>query len=347
MPILKLFKMMRPKRPTIGQRIRRFFIYIFLVLASVLFTYFFIGHPKPADSISWGVTFSKAHTEYLGLDWKKTYNAIIDDLNVTHIRIAIPWNDIEAKIDQYTLDNYHYMLRKAQNSGVAVIPVIGLRTPRWPECHAPDWYFHLPKKEKDEQLLELIDVIVSEFKLYHTITAWQVENEPFVRVFGECPKISPELLGREIERVKALDNRPIIVTDSGELGIWSTKLNQADILGVTMYRWVWNDHLNYLKYPWTPQFYARRAELVKKSNPDARIIGSELQMEPWINGSIHDVPLEEQFKTMNPEQFTENVEFARNSGFDEHYLWGVEWWYWMKEVKSDSRFWNEAKKLWN
>jgi len=48
---------------------------------------------------------------------------------------------------------------------------------------------------------------------------------------------------------------------------------------------------------------------------------------------------------MNLEQFKYNVEFAKNTGMSEHYLWGAEWWYWMKEKQNNSEIWDEARKL--
>jgi hypothetical protein len=47
---------------------------------------------------------------------------------------------------------------------------------------------------------------------------------------------------------------------------------------------------------------------------------------------------------MNLKQLKENIEFASRSGHREIYLWGVEWWYYLKE-KNQPEFWNEAKSL--
>jgi len=33
---------------------------------------------------------------------------------------------------------------------------------------------------------------------------------------------------------------------------------------------------------------------------------------------------------MNLEQFKKNIEFAQKTGFDTIYLWGAEWWHWLK-----------------
>ena len=37
-----------------------------------------------------------------------------------------------------------------------------------------------------------------------------------------------------------------------------------------------------------------------------------------------------EWKTFNDATLREHVEYAQRTGFDEFYLWGVEWWYWIK-----------------
>jgi hypothetical protein len=118
----------------------------------------------------------------------------------------------------------------------------------------------------------------------------------------------------------------------------------ADVLGISMYRASWNKWLGYFFYPITPGFYVDKADaispLVKK------VIVTELQAEPWPSNqrSITQTPIGEQYHTMNIEIFRDNIEFARRVGLPEVYLWGAEWWYWIKE-KGNPDFWNEAKKL--
>ena len=50
-------------------------------------------------------------------------------------------------------------------------------------------------------------------------------------------------------------------------------------------------------------------------------------------------------KTMNIDIFKENIDFAKQTGLDKFYLWGSEWWYWMKEEQGQVQIWEEAKKL--
>ena len=54
---------------------------------------------------------------------------------------------------------------------------------------------------------------------------------------------------------------------------------------------------------------------------------------------------EEQLKSFELDFFKDTIEYAKLTGFDEYYLWGAEWWYYMK-VNERPEFWEEAKKLW-
>jgi hypothetical protein len=121
----------------------------------------------------------------------------------------------------------------------------------------------------------------------------------------------------------------------------------GDIVGTTMYRKVWVRQLSiYIDYFFPPIFYWRKAQLVKRFF-DKDVICVEFQAEPWGPKLIYDISLEEQKKTMNLEQFRKNIDFAKRTGLEEFYLWGGEWWYWMKEKQQDSAIWDEAKNLFN
>ena len=126
---------------------------------------------------------------------------------------------------------------------------------------------------------------------------------------------------------------------------WTKPARIADIVGVTLYRKVWFKELNrYVSYPFNPVFYARKAKLIDLFF-NKEVIGVELQAEPWGPTLLYDSPIEEQVKTMNLEQFKKNIDFARRTGFKEFYLWGAEWWFWLKEIQQDPEIWLEARKL--
>ncbi len=71
----------------------------------------------------------------------------------------------------------------------------------------------------------------------------------------------------------------------------------------------------------------------------------ELQAEPWAPGWVANYPLEEQFKTMDEQKLLENVQYAQRLVFPDIYLWGGEWWYYLKTQKDYPGLWDTARKL--
>jgi hypothetical protein len=85
--------------------------------------------------------------------------------------------------------------------------------------------------------------------------------------------------------------------------------------------------------------------LIKTFAKQDKVVVIELQAEPWISGYTTECPLEEQFKSMNKEKLADNIVFAKKVGFPEVYLWGVEWWYWLKVEKAHPELWDTAREL--
>ncbi len=70
----------------------------------------------------------------------------------------------------------------------------------------------------------------------------------------------------------------------------------------------------------------------------------ELSLEPWLVEPVTNVPLDIQFTRMNPEIFEEIIEYAKDTRFEEQYLWGGEWWYWLK-LQGHPEMWEKAREL--
>ncbi len=322
---------------------RKKILIIVIFFAVIILTIYFVFIPRRED-VQYGVTFNKTFAEYLGLDWKETYLAILDDAGVKRVRLSSYWMEVEPQKDVYLFDDLDWQIEEAEKRDVKMIIVLGQKQPRWPECHIPRWAGELKEKERQEELLEIIEKIVERYKDKKNITAWQVENEPFLP-FGECPKLDKDFLDREIDLVHSLDSRPIIISDSGELGTWYNAAGRADILGTTLYRIVWDKHFGYVHYPVASISYRIKAAIIMYVTGVDKVIIVELQAEPWGPEAILDTPLDEQFKSMSLEQFRENIEYVRKIEFSEAYLWGAEWWYWLKTEKGDDRIWEEAKEV--
>ena len=317
----------------------------FLIFLLLFAGYLFIGSPPQSKEITWGVNFSQKHAELLGLDWRETYLALLDDLKVKNVKLITHWDLIEPEKNRYYFDDLDWQINEAGEKGAKILLVIGMKTGRWPECHIPQWAAGLSKEEQQEKLLNLVKQFALRYRDSQTIWAWQVENEPFFP-FGECPWSDRDFLKKEINLVKLLDReRPVIISDSGEFSFWVTAAKLGDLVGTTLHRYVWFREIEcYVSYPFPPVFYWRRARLIEKIF-GKKVINVELQVEPWGPTLLYDLPLKEQEKTMNLERFKKNIEFAKKTGFDTFYLWGAEWWYWMGEKQGKPEIWQEAKKL--
>ena len=320
-------------------------LFCFFILIIAVFCYFFIGKAQQAKDIIWGVDFSQKHASNLGLNWQETYLALLEDLNVKNLKISTSWDLLEKEEGIYDFSDLDWQISQAKTHGVKILLVMGRKTPRWPECHLPNWVKTLPEDKRNEAVLRLLEKTVLRYRENPAIWAWQVENEPFLG-FGECPKADESFFKKEVALVKKLDSsRLVVVSDSGEWSFWFKTAKIGDIVGTTLYRTVWNGKIGlYSHYPFPPVFYHRKAELIKRIF-NKKVICVELQAEPWGPKLLYDTSLEEQKKTMTPAKFSENLGFAKKTGLDTFYLWGGEWWYWMKEKQEDNSFWNQAKEL--
>jgi len=316
------------------------------VLAIAIILVFFYWQGRPSKNIIWGINFSPAYARYLGADPIVEFKDILTELSPKKVRLMAYWEEIEGERGKFDFRQTDALLKLAEEHNAKILMVVGRKQPHWPECHQPEWYMGLPEIEKETVLLNFIQAAVNHFKTFPAIERWQVENEPFFDYGKDCPITSSAFLKQEVDLVKSLDNRPVVITDSGEKGGWFQAAKFADVFGSTMYRKVHNPRYGgYVQYPLPPAFYRIRAGILRTFSHVDNIIGVELQAEPWFARDINDTPLTEQFALMNPELFKEYTDYARSAGFSENYFWGTEWWYWLKEKQNDSSMWEAAKKV--
>ena len=297
--------------------------------------------------INWGVTFSGKFSRDLGLNSKENLSAILDGLGVDRIRLIAYWNEIEKEKNIFDFSDLDWQIDEVSKRNVKIILTIGMKVPRWPECHIPNWAQTLSKEEREKELKLYLAEIIKQYKNNKAIKIWQVENEPFFP-FGECPERGRNFLFNEISLVKSLDNsRPILVTDSGELGLWLYAAKAGDIFGTTMYRRVYNEYFGQVNYPLPPASFIFKEKVIRFliRNRDKKFIVSELAAEPWMAKQIYETSPEEQLKSFDLDFFEDTISYAESTGFNDYYLWGAEWWYYLK-VNGYPEIWEEAKKLW-
>ncbi|MDD5569483.1 MAG: beta-galactosidase [Candidatus Pacebacteria bacterium] len=325
------------------------YILIALIIFAIAFVaWFFIGTPKKAEKMVWGVNFSMKQTDFLGLDPKEVYLAYLDDLKAKNIKISVHWDLIEPEQGVYDFSDLDWQMKEAEKRNVDIILAIGMRTPRWPECHLPQWSLGMDKASQQKEIMSMLETVVNRYKDSAVLSAWQVENETFLK-FGACPWADEKFLRQEVAFVKQLDQKkhPIITTDSGEMSFWFKTASIGDIVGFTTYRNVWQTQLKfYFSYEpfYTPVFYYKRAELINALF-NKKAIGVELQAEPWCPNSVASTSIEDQQKTMSLQQLKKNINFAERTGISTYYLWGGEWWYWMKTKQNHLEYWDEMKNI--
>ncbi len=277
-----------------------------------------------------GVSYSPDYAKTLGLDPQQTYLSILQDLKIKAIRLPAYWDNIEPEKDQHDFTDLDWYLQKAQENHVQVILAVGYKLPRWPECRAPKWVDpeNLPNLRREQ--LDMVEQVVRRYNSHPEISSFQIENEPFFD-FGICPKADPDFFRGEVKFVKSITQKPVTVTDAGELSSWKDAVQASDIFGTTLYRVVEAPWFGPFQYPLRPWLYRTKSDLVHKlfAPKNQKTIVAELQAEPWATQPLSEIPIKKQSDSFTVKQLNEAVTFARQTGFDESYLWGVEWWYYM------------------
>jgi len=299
-------------------------------------------------SYDFGASFIPDYSKYLGLDPHANYLAMLNDLGVKHLRLVSYWSDVEATKGTYDFSELDWEFQQAAAHGAKISLAIGLRQPRWPECHAPDWVNTEPKLVWEPQLLQYIRAVVNRYQTSPALDSYQLENEYYLKEFGTCTDFSTARLTTEYNLVKQLDpHHPLIITRSNNIIGWGINPPIPDEYGMSLYLRVWSTPINrYLEYPFPDWYYSFMAGMEKIATGKDTFI-HELEMEPWVpdGQSILTTSLAEQNKTMNPERFKYTLAFAERTGMKPVYLWGTEYWYYRMTVLHQPDLWNAAKQV--
>lgn len=318
-----------------------------VILGIILLAELFLMTQTHDSKIQYGVSYSPGYATYLGLDWKQTYQQILDDLKVRALRLNTYWDTVQPSENEFDFSETDYLVSEAAKRQAKILLVVGYKQPRWPECHAPEWAKQLSLEKRRAKLLNYIEAVVNRYKSNQAVWAWQVENEPLFG-FGEgCDPKDPQFLQTEIDLVRKLDpGRKIVVTDSGEWSLWTTSAKYPNLLGVSVYSRAYNDSLKaFVSYPFPAQFYSFKAWLAKTTSPNLEnVILSELQAEPWFIKEVAQTPIEEQVKNFSINNFKTAINKSESIGFDRSYLWGIEWWFYIQN-QGHPEYLEQAKTL--
>ncbi|MBI2096824.1 MAG: DMT family transporter [Candidatus Sungbacteria bacterium] len=303
--------------------------------------------------IAWGVTFSDKFSSQLGLDWRNNFDAILTELKPKKLRLIAYWDEIERERGIYDFSVLDWQLERVGRSDPRpdVVLVMGLKTPRWPECHIPEWALGLTVEEREAALRKHLGAVVKQYRKNDAIKMWQIENEPYL-MFGKCQRRGADFLEQEVNLVRSLDpSRRILMTDGGEFGLWAVVAKYGDVFGTTMYRKAYPTLIGPLfgviEYPITPNYFRLKEQITRSiiPNPKQPFLVIELQGEPWSPKHLNETPYERQLEIFSPKYFRETIEYAKATGFEEYYLWGAEWWYWVKTAQGHPEYWDIGKSV--
>jgi hypothetical protein len=294
-----------------------------------------------------GVSFVADYAQFLGVNPHQTFLALLDDLHVRNFRLVSYWSDIEPQPGVYDFDELDWEFQQAAAHHAKIMLTVGLRQPRWPECHAPSWTNNEPISVWQPQLERFMTAVVNRYKNSPALGSYQLENEYFLSSFGLCTDHTLSRLIDEANLVRRLDPyHPLVISRSENALGWPVGPPHADVYAISIYRRVWTPVLGrYIEYPYPAWYYAFLAGAEKIwSGKDTFI--HELQAEPWppSNVPIPNSTLSEQNKSFNATTLINTVNFGQATGMKLAYLWGGEYWYYRMVVLHDPSVWQTAKR---
>ncbi len=304
-------------------------------------------HSEEGIPLHIGVSFIPDYAESLGVNPQANMDALLH-IGVKQFRLVSYWSDGEPTMGHYDFSQLDWEFQKAEAAHAKIILTLGLRQPRWPECHMPTWASQEPESQWEPQLENYMQAVVERYKNSPSLESYQVENEYFLQGFGTCTNFDRNRLISEYNLVKRLDpNHPIIVTRSDNaIGI-PVGQPQPSEFSISIYRRVWDAGVThrYLEYPFPAWYYAFLAGWQKLADHKDMMIG-ELQAEAWApNGkTIPQISLAEQNKSINAARLQGVFNYGKATGMRSIDMWGAEYWYYRMTVLHDPSLWNVAKQ---
>ncbi len=322
---------------------------VFLITTAVMYgiAQWYIQSEKSKPYVV-GTRFVPDYAQYLGVDPKQTLDALLG-IGVKHLRLVSYWSDYEPAPGQYDFTQLDWQFKKAEAAHAKVSLSVGLRQPRWPECHAPAWVNTAePSRIWQPQLEAFITQVVNRYKNSPALQSYQIENEFFLQGFGDCTNFERSRLVSEYALVKRLDPHHIAIVNRSNNGIGlPLGAPRPDSYGISIYRRVWDAKIThrYLEYPFPAWYYAFLAGTQKLHDGRDMII-HEMQAEAWApNGQeLPQVSLAEQNKSLNAARLKDRFSYAHATGMRTVDMWGAEYWYYRMVKLHDPSLWNVARQ---
>ena len=167
-------------------------------------------------------------------------------------------------------------------------------------------------------------------------------------------RLRQEFVAREIATVRAADpgGHPIVISHASWLRAdmtWRWILDHADVLAQSVYTkrqrgpWPWLYIFPYRLGPLTPHLPGQARHAAR----DAKELWiGELQAEPYEQPTVDPrrIPTH-QAGSFSLRWLHENIRLANRSGATRVYLWGAEWWAYLRDARGEPELWEAARTL--
>lgn len=337
------------KRANITQRVGLALLALLLITTGTMYGISrWYMHSVQSKPYTLGTSFIPDYAKYLGVDPKDTMDALLG-IGVKHLRLVSYWSDYEPVQGQYDFTQLDWQFRKAEAANAKVSLSVGLRQPRYPECHAPSWVDTTKPSEQWQPALEgFMTQVVNRYKDSPALDTYQIENEFFLKGFGICTNFDRARLVSEYNLVKKLDPKHALIVNRSNNGIGLPLYAPTpDSYGISIYKRVWDAGLThrYLEYPFPAWYYGFLAG-VQKIHDGRDMIVHEMQAEAWApNGKeVPEISLAEQNKSITAKRLKDRFTYAHATGMRTVDMWGAEYWYYRKQVLNDPSLWTVAKQ---
>jgi hypothetical protein len=293
---------------------------------------------------TFGVSFSIKYCQELGVDWQEVLLAALDDLKIKRYRLMSYWDLVEQKQGKYDFTGLDWQFEQISKYNAKVSLAVGMRQPRYPECHLPSWAKVMPEAKQQQALYKFLTAVIKRYRNHLVLESYQLENEALNHGIGECTDYNRVRLQHEFNLIKKLDNKhPVIMSTSNSWGL-PLRSPLPDIVGFSVYFKRHYKNGRYFASPLPAWFYRMRAHIIRISLKRPVII-HELQAEPWGPQATVNLSISEQNKTMNAKRLQKVIQFASATGIEYIDLWGIEWWYWRMVKHHDSTLWKTARQI--
>ncbi len=147
----------------------------------------------------------------------------------------------------------------------------------------------------------------------------------------------------------AAPTTPIVLTHASWLRTdrsWHTLLRYGDVLGQSVYTkrqlgpWPWLYLFPYRLGPLSPHLPAQARAAARQGKA---LWITELQAEPFEKSGMDERHAPRAINGFTPGRLAENVTLARRAGATRVYLWGVEWWAFLRARHGDGRLWEAGR----